>query len=137
MGSPAGQPGITFDEALTKHVGQFGPGQWRTLGAASVSLLANAAAFFFWVFATVNPITNHHWECTSAIDKACQAVKQQEVPSSAAFCALPAGSTQLVSVLHSHLVHQSHDGPGAPLPLHRAPPSHPRSCGPQQWPQIT
>jgi hypothetical protein len=88
---------VTFDEALTKHIGQFGPGQWRILSASSLCLISNAAAFFFWTLATVNPVQNHSWECVNPTDSACQAVKQQELPSRQAFCALPAGSTRWTS----------------------------------------
>jgi hypothetical protein len=88
---------VSFDEALIKHIGQFGPGQWRILSASSLCLIANAAAFFFWTLATVNPVQNHSWECVNPTDSACQAVKQQELPSRQAFCALPAGSTRWTS----------------------------------------
>lgn len=96
-GSP--MVGLTYDEALVKRVGQFGRGQLRILSCSSLSLLANAAAFFFWVFATINPITHKNWECVaedSAVT-ACQAVREQEVPSSQDFCALPAQSWQWTS----------------------------------------
>jgi hypothetical protein len=89
--------GITFDDALIKHVGQFGPGQWRILAASSVCLIANAAAFFYMVFAAVNPVAQHDWRCLDPSDAACQAVWQQDRPSSQDFCALPAGSTQWTS----------------------------------------
>jgi hypothetical protein len=89
--------GITFDDALIKHVGQFGPGQWRILAASSTCLIANAAAFFYMVFATVNPVAQHDWHCLKPSDAACQAVWQQDRPSSQDFCALPSGSTQWTS----------------------------------------
>ena len=78
----------TYDEALTKRIGQFGFGQWRLLAWASLPQFANAAAFFLWVFITINPIATGDWECTSNVDVACQAVWQQDPPSSQAFCSL-------------------------------------------------
>lgn len=84
----------TFDEVLSRHVGQFGPGQWRVLSASSLCLIANAAAFFFWTFSTVNPIQHHDWECVDPTNSACQAVKQQEVPNKQDFCSLSAGGTR-------------------------------------------
>lgn len=86
-------PSLTFDEALTRHVGQFGPGQWWILSASSLCLIANAAAFFFWTLAAGNPVLGHAWECVQPTDSSCQAIKQQEAPSKQDFCALPAGST--------------------------------------------
>lgn len=79
---------ITYDDALTKTVGQFGPGQWLILTCASIPQLANAAAFFLWVFITVDPAINHGWECRDDTDAACKAVWQQASPSSSSLCGL-------------------------------------------------
>jgi hypothetical protein len=64
---------LTYDEALTKHIGQFGPGQWLALVWASTHEIANAAALFIWVFLTVDPIASHSWKCTQPTDAQCAA----------------------------------------------------------------
>lgn len=81
---------IAYDEALTKTIGQFGPGQWRAVLWASMFCICNAAAFFFWTFATVDPIGNHGWGCNSPADAACAAVWQLSTPTSQDFCGLQA-----------------------------------------------
>lgn len=93
--SPLHEHPLTYDAALTKHLGQWGPGQWRCLLWASLPQLANAAAFFLWVFITVDPVANHSWQCRSAADAACAAVyQQQKNPSSERFCGLSANQWQ-------------------------------------------
>lgn len=92
--SPLHEHPLTYDAALTKHLGQWGPGQWRCLLWASLPQLANAAAFFLWVFITVDPVANHSWQCRSAADAACAAVYQQKNPSSESFCGLSANQWQ-------------------------------------------
>ncbi|WIA21478.1 hypothetical protein OEZ85_000683 [Tetradesmus obliquus] len=52
--------------------------------------IANAAAFFFWTFATVDPVSDHGWSCASAADAACAAVWQQSTPNRQSFCSLAA-----------------------------------------------
>jgi hypothetical protein len=79
---------VTFDEALAKWVGQLGRWQLTNLLAASLPLLGNAAAFFFFVFAAQSPVGSHGWACSSASDAACQAVWQQEHPTSQELCSL-------------------------------------------------
>jgi hypothetical protein len=79
---------LTYDEALSKQIGQLGWGQWRTLLWASLPQISAAAAFFLWVFVTVDPVANHYWSCTDTADSACAAVWQQEIPSSQSFCSL-------------------------------------------------
>jgi hypothetical protein len=79
---------LTYDEALSKHIGQFGPGQWLQVFWASIPQIANAAAFFLWTFITINPVADHSWRCSSPADAACAAMWQQEVPSSSSFCSL-------------------------------------------------
>lgn len=81
---------LTYDEALTKQIGQFGPGQWQAVLWASMFSIANAAAFFFWTFATVDPVSDHGWSCASAADAACAAVWQQSTPNRQSFCSLAA-----------------------------------------------
>jgi hypothetical protein len=88
---------MTYDEALTKHIGQFGPGQWKLCLWASIPQLANAAAFFLWVFITVDAAANHSWRCTDSSDVSCAAVWQQDSPSSQAFCTLWADQWQWTS----------------------------------------
>jgi hypothetical protein len=79
---------LTYDEALAKQIGQLGWGQWRTLLWASLPQISAAAAFFLWVFVTVDPVANHFWKCADTADAACAAVWQQEIPSSQSFCSL-------------------------------------------------
>jgi hypothetical protein len=79
---------LAYDEALIKQIGQFGRGQWLTVLWASFFCIANAAAFFFWTFATVDPVANHSWQCNSPADAACVAVWQQSSPTSQSFCSL-------------------------------------------------
>ncbi|WIA41778.1 hypothetical protein OEZ86_009112 [Tetradesmus obliquus] len=52
--------------------------------------IANAATFFFWTFATVDPVSDHGWSCASAADAACAAVWQQSTPNRQSFCSLAA-----------------------------------------------
>ena len=40
---------LTYDELLTEHVGQFGPGQLLSLFWASLHEIANAAALFMGI----------------------------------------------------------------------------------------
>jgi len=88
---------FTYDEALKKHIGQFGPGQWLQVLWASIPNIANAAAFFLWVFITIDPVANHAWQCTDAADATCAAVWQQTTPSSKSFCSLRASQWQWTS----------------------------------------
>jgi hypothetical protein len=76
-----------LDDKLSS-IGQFGPGQWRTVFWASLFCFCNAAAFFFWTFATVDPVANHSWRCINPVDSACAAVWQSPNPSSQEFCSL-------------------------------------------------
>ncbi|WIA39494.1 hypothetical protein OEZ86_005592 [Tetradesmus obliquus] len=89
---PAAQQGLTFDEALTHYVGEFGKGQLRIVGAASLLGIPNGLIFLLWVMVTIDPIKNHAWRCNSAADAACAAV--WAAPTSHAFCELPAGAWQ-------------------------------------------
>lgn len=88
---------LSYDEALTKHIGQFGRGQWLQVLWASLPQIANAAAFFLWVFVTINPINNHSWSCTDPSDAACTAVWQQDSPTSQSFCGLRTDQWQWTS----------------------------------------
>lgn len=88
---------LTYDEALNKNIGQFGPGQWRTLLWASIPQMSNAAAFFLWVFITVDTVSNHSWRCRDPSDAACAAVWQQDSPSGQSFCSLRADQWQWTS----------------------------------------
>jgi hypothetical protein len=85
---------LTYDEALTKHIGQFGPGQRLSLLWASTHEIANAAALFIWGFLTVNPIASHSWSCTDPADALCMAVWQQDHPETHSFCSLRADQWQ-------------------------------------------
>lgn len=79
---------LTYDELLTEHVGQFGPGQLLSLFWASLHEIANAAALFIWVFLTVDAVANHNWRCTDPSDAVCMEVWRQDSPDSASFCQL-------------------------------------------------
>lgn len=77
---------LTYDELLTEHVGQFGPGQLLSLFWASLHEIANAAALFIWVFLTVDAVANHNWRCTDPSDAVCMEIWRQDSPDSASFC---------------------------------------------------
>ena len=81
-------PAVTYDQALVLFLGQWGPGQWRSLLWASLPQIANAAAFFLWVFISVDPIANRSWQCREPADAACAAVWREATPSSQSFCSL-------------------------------------------------
>lgn len=89
---------LTFDEALTKHVGEFGRGQRRVVLLASLFGLPNGLVFLLWVFLSIDPIKSRAWSCVDAADAACSAVlhaPQQNV--AAAFCQLPKDTWQWTS----------------------------------------
>jgi hypothetical protein len=88
---------MTYDEAPSKHIGQFGPGQWRQVFWASIPQVACATVFFLWVFVAVDPVANHSWTCNNPADAACAVVWQQEVPSSSSFCSLSPDQWQWTS----------------------------------------
>lgn len=140
----------SFDDALSRRVGQFGAGQLQNLGLASITQLANAVNFFLWSFLTVDPVASHAWRCTnSSSDAACLAVFQAQEPSSQAFCALspqqwswtntgeeptPGGrngwkGTLLKAGLHAH-AHTLHPDwwPPVPLPVPPAWHAHASLC---------
>jgi len=82
---------LTYDELLIRHIGQFGLGQWLSLLWASLSQIANAAAFFVWVFITVDPAASHSWKCTDPADAVCAAAwLKSSSTSSGSFCSLSA-----------------------------------------------
>lgn len=81
---------ITFDEALTHYVGEFGSGQKRVVLASSVLSVSNALAFLLLVFLChPDPVLQHHWQCTSEEDYVCLSIWSSSDPVSAGFCALP------------------------------------------------
>jgi len=81
---------ITFDEALVKHVGQFGRGQLRVLLVTSLYQVTAALAFMIPVFLFKDPLATRSWECDGAAGAAQQAACSSawESGDSAAFCAL-------------------------------------------------
>ena len=81
---------MTYDELLTMHIGQFGPGQWLSLLWASLSEIANAAAFFVWVFITVKPASSHSWGCTDTADAVCAAAVREGSSTTESLCSLSA-----------------------------------------------
>jgi len=99
---------LTYDELLTQHIGQFGPGQWLSLLWASLSEIANAAAFFVWVFITAKSAGGHSWNCTNPADAVCAAVWIENSTTSGSFCSLSADqwhwTSQGVHCLHTYVV---------------------------------
>lgn len=62
--------GISFDEVLTNHIGEFGSRQRAVVFLTSLIWIANAFVFFAWVFMATNPA----WNCNDPQDAICQAV---------------------------------------------------------------
>jgi MFS family permease len=86
--------GLTMDEALTRHVGEFGWGQLKFLLMASVLLIPNAMACLLWVFIATDPVKSKSWECTAGpYAAACEEALASSSPEQA-FCSLPAGAWQ-------------------------------------------
>lgn len=101
----------TFDEALIKHIGQFGRGQRRVVGLTSLFQVLNALAFMLWVFVCMNPVSSRSWECTDPEDTACSAA--WVTSSKEAFCSLPTASWRwtnqgTIKACHPHSNHSSH-----------------------------
>eukprot|EP00879_Flechtneria_rotunda_P032930 GHRR01036405.1.p1 GENE.GHRR01036405.1~~GHRR01036405.1.p1 ORF type:complete len:104 (-),score=11.67 GHRR01036405.1:361-672(-) len=79
--------GITFDEALSKCIGEFGRGQRRVVGLTSAFWLANGFVFLVWVFMSKDPVAGLSWECSDPSDTACNAVWRSSKPAEG-FCML-------------------------------------------------
>eukprot|EP00775_Hariotina_reticulata_P013900 gene13900-14018_t len=78
---------LTYDEALTKHVGELGKGQLSIVILTSLYYIPNVAIFYLLVFTTVDPIAAQKaWRCTDPADAACNQIWNK--PNPAAFCAL-------------------------------------------------
>lgn len=60
--------GLTFDEALTKYVGEFGKGQVRIFLLGSLAWVPNAILILMMVFANRNPLSDRQWHCTDPSD---------------------------------------------------------------------
>uniref|UniRef100_A0A383VW07 Major facilitator superfamily (MFS) profile domain-containing protein n=1 Tax=Tetradesmus obliquus TaxID=3088 RepID=A0A383VW07_TETOB len=80
--------GISFDDALSKYVGEFGKGQVAIYVSACLLQIPNAVLILLMVFSLGSPITSRSWACTAdaAADPACAAVYLK--PDTAGFCAL-------------------------------------------------
>lgn len=74
------QRGLTYDEALTKYVGEFGRGQLAIVVLQSLFFLPNVVFFYLLVFVAVDPIKQRLWECTSTTDAVCMAVYTSDNP---------------------------------------------------------
>jgi hypothetical protein len=60
--------GLTFDDALTKYVGEFGKGQVRIFLLGSLAWVPNAILILMMVFANRNPLSDRQWHCTDPSD---------------------------------------------------------------------
>lgn len=81
------QRALTYDEALTKYVGEFGKGQRLIVALTSLFFLPNVVFFYLLVFVAMDPVKQRLWECTSSSDEACMTVWQSASPSQG-FCQL-------------------------------------------------
>ncbi|GFR46601.1 hypothetical protein Agub_g8204 [Astrephomene gubernaculifera] len=88
--SPPG--GLSFDDALTKYVGEFGRSQIRTMLIASLFWVGNALLILLMVFhASPSPIKEHWWHCNDANDSRCTEVFALKDPTREV-CDLPRDS---------------------------------------------
>jgi MFS family permease len=86
--------GLTMDEALMRHVGEFGWGQLKYLLMASILLIPNAMAGLLWVFLATDPVKSKSWECVAGpYAAACEEALASSSPEQA-FCSLPSGAWQ-------------------------------------------
>jgi MFS family permease len=72
---------ITFDLALTHHIGEFGRGQAWNMLKCSLMLIPNAAAVLLWVFLALDPVNQTSVACSTTTDASCLAVLESESPS--------------------------------------------------------
>jgi MFS family permease len=84
--------GTTLDEALVRHVGEFGWGQLQVLLLASMFLVPNAMTALSWVFMATDPVQAKSWSCAQGPYLAvCEEALASSSPEQA-FCSLPAGA---------------------------------------------
>lgn len=79
--------GLTFDQALTQYVGEFGRGQIANFVLASLVWIPNAVIILLLVFSVGSPIKDKAWECVDPADPACVAVLTSTDPA-VGFCGL-------------------------------------------------
>lgn len=99
--------GLTFDEALTSYVGQFGRGQQLIVAAAALFSIPNAVVSLLWVFVCVDPISVRSWRCTSASHQQCSSVWQAADPHQA-FCELPRDQWEWTDYGNNHCSVRGH-----------------------------
>lgn len=83
---------LTLDDALSRHVGAFGPGQALMLVAASMSWVTLACVALAMVFLTSDPVRACAWRCAAPGDAACAAAWEAAPTDPGPFCALPRGA---------------------------------------------
>lgn len=84
---------ITFDDALTHYIGEFGRGQRQLVAILSLFGISNGFVLLLWVMVTIDPVKALQWRCTDPGDLSCSAVHAASNSyTSPAFCQLPAGS---------------------------------------------
>lgn len=93
---------LTYDEVLTKYVGEFGRGQQLIVALTSLFYLPNVIFFYLLVFVAVDPIKQRKWECIDSTDAACMAVWDSDNPSQR-FCQLSNTEWQWVNHGRSNL----------------------------------
>lgn len=79
--------GLTYDEALSKHVGEYGRGHVLIVALTSLFYIPNVIYFYLLVFTAVDPVKQRLWECTDTTDQACMAFWEVGVPRER-FCEL-------------------------------------------------
>lgn len=79
--------GLTVDEALTKHVGEFGKGQILVFVLASLGWVPNAVIILLLVFSVGTPIKNLQWRCVSQSDSQCMNTYHSDDPMQG-FCSM-------------------------------------------------
>ncbi|GBF89512.1 hypothetical protein Rsub_02084 [Raphidocelis subcapitata] len=82
-----------LDDALTRHVGELGPGQMLTLVAASLSWISLAVAALAMAFLSADPVRARAFACTDAADGECAAALA--AADAAAFCRMRPGQYAL------------------------------------------
>jgi MFS family permease len=78
---------LTFDNALTKYIGDFGLGQIIIFTLASLMWVPNAVLILLLVFSLGSPVTDRQWTCNQADDATCAAVWSSPDPA-VSFCSL-------------------------------------------------
>ncbi len=82
-----GSGGLTFDQALTQYVGEFGKGQITNFWLASLVWIPNAMLVLLLVFSVGSPVKDHEWACVDQADAACADVFSRLDPSKG-FCGM-------------------------------------------------